>query len=330
MLTEVAFTPQLFGPSCQADGTDWRECLRELAAGLFPRTAPCPIVTSNLSDGQWLEEARRLLGTIPAGDAMYCAQGLLSKLKETLVLRPSATGRWLADETEPAWVDEILAADEIEALGRAVVSADRFCRAAAPNGSILAALGEVRESGFWETVSADGTLPLNVEAQASALRPVLLHADYLALKLPHIRGEENDDTPLAAALIQSAVTRPEGFAHPTIELHVDNERYDPQMQLNALHGELDGRVPAGTNVLLCMRDRFIERLLFAGSLDTSRGEAVPHWRWAVSMGHTARRRDSGNELTTWSLLGPRDIARRLPEIDKEDLLQRNRCLSITF
>src|SRR5438067_926951 len=99
MLTEIAFTPQVFDEELQSDPQVWDEWLTCLGQHLKPVYGPEPLVVSNLYDASWFYVAKQQILSISDHRARVKAQNILTQLKKLLVFRPAANGdHWPEDE----------------------------------------------------------------------------------------------------------------------------------------------------------------------------------------------------------------------------------------
>jgi len=73
-------------------------------------------------------------------------------------------------------------------------------------------IDEFLDGGFWSEVSAQWPQTLRIADQVQAFRKLCVHSEFLCLVAPHIYGGSDDETDLAAALIQPAMRRPSEYS----------------------------------------------------------------------------------------------------------------------
>ena len=307
MLVEVALTPQVFDNASNPDTATWLACLNELGHGFFPRNAAFPIVASDLQEGGWMDEVRRAVQRIADQAARWKVQELVQRFKDIVVSRP-ALNDWPSDQR--GWAEEAAASHKSEPIGRIVLT-DAFHADYQPTDAAYCALRGVRENAFWSGIqNTDQQVIMSIPAQIALLRPICLHAHYLALKLPHAHGTSDDETPFAAAVFGSCFLRPVGFSAVHAELHIVGDGLVDTALNNVINNVkhiLAKSLPRGSQVMLCLWPHFIDRKLVAGVLKTSAGQQLRAPRWAVSFQHVARPHDS-SPPTGWWLIPPRDLA----------------------
>jgi len=313
MLTEVALTPQVFDPENNPDTEPWLGCISELGHGFFPRGGAPPVMVANLQDGGWAGEVKNAVGRITDHRARVRVQQLASRLKEIVIDRPSVN-YW--PDGEEGWANEAVASHKFEPIGRIVLT-DGFGESYQPSAGKCCTLKQTCQDTFWEGIQSSGPVPMNIGQQVALLRPVCAHAHYLVLKLPHVRGSRDDETPFAAALFESAFRRSARFQPVQAELHVSGEGLQGRALTNTvsnIHSSLAQALPRGSEVLLCLRPRFIDRKLVAGILTKSAGQVLRAPRWAISFDHVARPHDNRSDAT-WSLIAPQNLAALAKDLD---------------
>lgn len=313
MLVEVALTPQVFDGATNATVASWRDCLDELGHCFFPRNAASPVLAADLQDGGWLEEVRQTVGRIEDQATRWKVQDLARRFQEIVVPRPNVN-IWPSDERE--WADEAAASHRSEAIGRIVLT-DGLQGGYSPAGSPCCPLRSVKEEAFWAGIENSPEVPMNIGQQVALLRPICVHARYLALKLPHVLGRSPNETPFAAAVLRSAFSRPAKFPSVQVELHIDGDGHVGNTLDNVIHrlkDELTAAIPAGQEVLLCVWPHFVDRKLVAGVLTTSAGQEVRAPRWGVNFQHVALPGDA-RPPTGWSLISRHNLLSASSEVD---------------
>jgi hypothetical protein len=317
MLVEVALTPHVFDGATNAGVPAWRDCLDELGHGFFPRNAASPVLAADLQEGGWMEEVRQTVGRIQDQATRWKVQGLADRFRDIVVPRPNVN-IWPTDERE--WADEAAAAHRTEPVGRIILSDGLHSDGYSSNGAPCCPLANVIDEAFWTGIENSPQVPMKISDQVALLRPICVHAHYLILKLPHIGGLSDDETPFATAVLRSAFDRPPGFSPVEVELHIDGDGLTGTALTNVVHNirqELAQAVPAGKEVLLCVWPHFINRRLIAGVVTTSASQPVRAPRWGVRFEHVALPRDQ-RPPAAWSLIPPHSLAEVSDELDAGD------------
>ena len=321
MLKEIALTPQVFDPEHNPDRKLWSDSIDALAHGLFPRNSAPPVVAADLRGGDWFREVgTTAIGITDQDQAIkWKVQGLIRCLKNILVERPTLVKREPSDEQ--GWADEAVCSHSREPINLIVLT-DGLLGKYQSSEAPFYSLRSVKNDSFWSGIQNPAQVPMDIEKQVAILRPICLHAGYLALKLPHAWGTDNDETPFAAAVFDSAFRRPEGFARVHAELHVAGQDrglfLEPTARENIVKNirhVLGKTLPTGSKVLLCLWPHFVDRKLIAGRLTTSAGNVLPSPKWGISFSHVARPRDDAESLTTWSLIPPHDLRSFSRDVD---------------
>jgi len=312
MLTEIAMTPHVFDAASNPDTEAWLECLGRVGQGFFPLSAPSPVIAANLQDGGWIEEVKTTIGRITDHRVRVKAQQVASRLKDIVVSRPTVN-YWPDDEKQ--WAEEAVGSHRAEPIGR-IVMTDRLHQGYQAGGVICHALQSVCDDGFWTDIRNARQVPMDIPTQVGFLRPICVHSQYLALKLPHAEGSDDDETPFAAEVIGSAFRRPRGFPAVKVELHINGERYRGNFTslFHNIRHSLATKVPAGGEVLLCAWRGFIDRKLIAGVFRESAGQLLRSPRWGVGFQHVARPHDN-RPPTGWWLISKHDFAEISGEFD---------------
>jgi hypothetical protein len=313
MLVEVALTPQVFDGASNANVAIWRECLDELGHGFFPRNATPPVLAADLQDGGWSEEVKQTIGRITDQATRWKVQNLANRFKDIVVPRPMVNV-WPTDERE--WANEAAASHRSEPVGRIILT-DGLYGGYCPANAPCHPLRDVKSEAFWAGIGNSVQVQMDICQQVALLRPICAHARYLSLKLPHVRGSTDDETPFAGAVLQSVFRRPAGFAPAQVELHVNGDGLAGTALSNVIHNirhSLAAGLPVGSEVLLCVWPDFIDRKLVAGVITTCAGQEVRAPRWGVGFQHVARPRDA-RPPTGWWLISPHNLATVSTEVD---------------
>lgn len=310
MLAEFAFTPSVFDEQANPDAESWREQLWELGNAMFPRTAAWPVMVANLYDGSWHNMAMTAAKAVQNDRARHLCQGILEQIRQTLVHRPVAGADWPADDL--AWGREALSSHAVEPIER-IVSCRSVQNTLAGEGHSLRCIDEVHADGFWRDISSQWDQPMDISSQLQAIRKLTLHAEFICLITPHVRGSDNDETSFAVKLIRTALQRPPGFRPVEIEVHTQgpdkptSADFDQRLHTSVANttASLRSARQSGQSVRLVFWPKFVDRYLIAGVYtEGSGGDRLRSPRWGISIQHIARHIDSREVKppTSWSLM----------------------------
>lgn len=318
MLKELALTPHLFDESSHENSETWIEQVRELGRRLFVENAACPFLVSDLLGGGWSGEVYQMIENADPGRRPMLLS-LLSKLADILVFRHSGDHDLHA---EGDWVREALFC-----CGRPAVAIDRIVATQAAarefrqNEAKVRGLPETQKQGFWDELESNDTPQMIISEQIQRLRLLCLHAGFICLASPWIRGGRDDDSPFALALVRAAADRPEGHCIPVIDIHTDCRREDRETDQD-YGGKVDN---VRHNVSLCLQEanspkvkirlfiwhRLLDRHLLAGDSPGTRDERLePRVRWGISLNHVARPQDPPQPPASWKLMKPKEAGMR--------------------
>ncbi|MBM4001544.1 MAG: hypothetical protein FJ297_18760 [Planctomycetes bacterium] len=311
MIAEFAFTPSVFDEQANPDGESWRKQLHKLGMTMFPMTAACPVMVADLRDGSWIYAASVRARNVADGTSKALCEELLTKIRDTRVRRPQAVDEWQDDDV--SWCREAIASHSIEPIDR-IVSCGAVQDMLAAEGHPIRCISEVEGKGFWHDISSQWGQQLTIPTQIQAIRKLTLHAEFLCLITPHVRGEGDDETEFAVKLILSSLNRPQGFRNVEIEVHSqgpgepDGTDYKERLArfVENVKTRLRKGLGKGGSVRLLLWPKLLDRYLIAGVYtESSRNVRQRSPRWGLSMPHIARPSDARNaepSKTPWSLL----------------------------
>lgn len=334
MLTEFAFTPSVFSADSHADADLWQERLHALGTDMFPRTAPCPVVVSDLHDGSWYAEALSWVKNVENRNhkAKLIVQSLLQKLQDRLVIRPACSG-WPSDDI--AWAREAIISNSVEPIDR-IIACEHIRESLAHENREVRSLNEVDDGGFWHGISSQKGVPMRIDDQILALRKVTLYSEFIWLVTPYISGGVGNDTDFAAAFVKATFLRPEGFTLPKdVVIHTQMPEDEAVIQnvASTFRSRISRILKRTQTVRLVMwQKRFLERYTIGGLCrESSKGKQKLSVRWGVFMGHIARnvKEDETTQLTTqWSLLPSKGLDDVFRQFDVDDTKARTRTFVI--
>ncbi len=309
MIGEFAFTPSVFDEEANPESESWKEQLRELGSTMFPRTAAWPVMVSNLYDGSWHNEALNLARSIKDSRAKLLCEGLLKNINDVLVRRPPVKD-WPTDGAN--WAREALASHLTEPIDR-IIGCHAVRDQLATDNLTIRCIDEVADAGFWSGIASQWSQELKIADQVQAIRKLAVHAEFLCVISPHIRGEDTDETQFAVEMIQSALRRPREFGGVDIEVHAEapekpwESSYADRLRIltSNIRTSLLAALPPSQTVKLVLWPKLLDRYLVAGVYtEMSGGRRVRSPRWGIAMQHIARPQDTraANPPTNWSLM----------------------------
>jgi hypothetical protein len=304
MLTEIVLTPHTLRP-CSLNPQAWAGQIRALNQRLVHYGSQCPLIFSNLNVGpaglEWVAVVAKSMANFKASQ-VRSAQDLLDWIlkKEHLVSRPSQGHiRSVVEETQ--WVEEGMAFAPGYPIDQIVTSWQgvNACRRSLDRA---VGINELEGAAFWDEITASPSVAPSITAQVTALRPICLHAQFLAVVLPYGLGNEAD---WFFTFAKSAVERPASYGTPAIELHVsfDDNPDDLRAQgdrhpaIASFVRRATQSLPRGSEIQLFVRPKmprhpqkqqFIARRLFAGKqVDVGTATPEARIRWGIVLEHVA-------------------------------------------
>jgi hypothetical protein len=308
MLTELALMPQVFDDDANTDDSRWLEHIRGLGRCMFrPGTAAATVV-SDLYDGSCLPVLKSIVDSIRDHSVRTYAQGLLPKILDAGVWRPQhPSSDW--PEDEEGWVKEAVAAHLQESLQRIIVTSHTY-RQAHPECRAICSLAEFDEEK--EATPSYRMVPMNISQQVEILRPLWLHAGFLAIGSSSIHCKGTDDADFVTELAHSMFSRPWRAEGLVLDIHTmaagraDSENVQNQLfNIRRRFGPLAGR---SGQIRVFLWPKILDRWLLAGSKAVSQTRPLSlKARWGITLNHVARRDDSPDMApTTWTLLTAAD------------------------
>jgi hypothetical protein len=326
MLSEFALLPSVFDDTSHPDREAWREHLRELGRGLFPREAPEPAVVADMYGGAWTTAVLDCIRQISDHRAKKLCEDLLTQIKRISVCRPPYAN-WPGDDI--GWAKEALTGHRQEPFDR-VVGAAATRDALADDFPELRSLEEVEGSGFWRGVRATTTPPGDLKSQVKLLRKIWLHAQWVAVINPYGATTELG---FATELFRRATERPEGFPALECELHVQVPKDRQTSSLassvenvaNNVMGRLAAVLAVGQEASVYFWPPFRERRILAGTFaELADGSLRKRPRWSIAMTHVAREGEgeAGGGGASWSLTQRDDLIRYFDQFVAENAANR--------
>jgi len=302
MFAEIALTPQVFDEHSNTDKDLWLESLYELGRGIFPRIAACPVIISDLYGGGWCDLVKNNLDDIVDHRVKRRVMEIYQQMKNYLSKRPSELS-WPDDEE--GWVKEINCSHGKEAFSRIMLS-DVCFQGYVSDGKPVHSINHANEerSGFWDCIRSDGDVEMDINKQISLLRPICLHADYMALRTTYVAGGDDDETAFVATLIESACNRPSGYHELAFfELHLDGSRIENfDTVTHNIVEKIRECLSKHVELRVYYWPHFTDRELVAGHFS----DGKKYQRWGISFNHIARPIDRSGS-TRWHIIRQRDL-----------------------
>jgi len=141
------------------------------------------------------------------------------------------------------------------------------------------------------------------------LTAICTHSDWMILRLPQIRGGNDDEIVTVKQIVKLSNQLPPGFRKTAIDVQVCMQKNISERNLfGGIASELSTFLKQGYNIRLTIwpEKHFVNRELIAGELaKTSTGNLVPRPLWYITMTHVSvGSRDAANAGeagNTWSL-----------------------------
>jgi len=315
MLKELAFTPHIFDEETNSGDPQWSNHLRKLGGNIFHHNAACPFLISDLLNGSWKAVAAGMVDAIRDHKARGLAQSLLSQMDNVLVPRTS-TRNWAEEETD--WASDAMRLNQDGLEADRVVASNPVAEPLKAAGDSIWALSETEDKRFWHNMESDDSPPMVLAEQIHRLRRICLHAGFIAIVSPCMKGTDTDETEFALEIIRSACARPSGYGKLAIDVHAEGPELHrgqsaysdtltriKDMLLQKLRPLRDPNV----TIRLFIWEKLRERILLAGRLRyDSAGDPLPNARWGIGMQHMARPGEVDmSDATIWTLLKPRAV-----------------------
>lgn len=307
MLTEFALTPEVFEEDHNAADPAWRERIRALGQALFPPNAAAATIIANLFDGSWMHALGHVVDATTTPATADLLRSLRTMLAKACVTRPA---RCEYPMNEHGWITEAEAFVSDAPIDR-LVSSDALAAELGANSSVHGLSG-TSAPGFWDNTGPVRHPRMDIAAQMDLLRPVCLHASFVAFTSPHIRSVGSGDFDFTTELIGRFVRRPSGFPRARlIDIHTKGlvgkgEREDQARRI--LEGIRERLRTTGVEIRLFLWPTLLDRVLLAGEVGDARRLRV---RWGFSFTHVARPAIDGPDAdpATWAMMLPSHVAR---------------------
>lgn len=318
MLAEFALTPSVFDEGHNLDRNAWHDWLRELGNGMFPRTAPSPVLVSDLYDGSWNAVTRRIVDSLTDSRSRDLCLKLFKKIEDRLVRRPATSDEW-PDDPGIAWAKEAIASNVLEPIDRIIVCSESIKRLQGRNTG-LRALEEAADSGFWCDVASQWSQEMELNSQILALRKLTLYSEFLCIINPYIHNAVENEGQFASAVLESVYNRPKEFsAICDIEVHTEGAS-EPQgkefaerqkRRSNAVADSFRKKLIGSQSFKLFFWPSFLDRYVIGGRYtSTSLGIRLRSPKWGIAMPHIAGSSTDRTALPTqWSLLSNVQLGR---------------------
>ncbi len=310
MLGEFVITPDVF----VADDDVLRHRLNDLREMLLPRLGVSAFAVCQLGSDRWRTAVCGKIAAIRNPELRSNAMALFERVvNEVSVVRPLLKTEALVSER--SWI----AAAEHSA---SQMTLDGIV-ANKPNTELkhLLSVEQFASDEVCERFRNPRFVARTEEAQLHSLRTICLHAEWLILRLPQIRGGVDDEIVTLKQVLKLASTRFSGQRNCSVELHVCRQDKIPDARIRkSILDEVSGFRSglADVDVLFFPKKAFTDRQLFAGEwAPMPHNERLRRVRWLVTMTHVAigKRREASAEPCTWSLFDRKSAYARLKQIE---------------
>jgi len=315
MLGEYFLTPDSMADN---DGRDGRDVVREMTACFFPsRIAPVALVCS-LGGDEWVRATSRRIAQISNPGHRHDAMALFRRvLDECSVSRPPVH---IATEDESGWIEAGKKSISQVPLNKIVVSTRSI-----PPVNIGVSIKEFVLDGFWEDLSNPRPVRRETDSQEPVLRVICTHSDWLLMRLPQIRGGNDDEIVTVKQIIELSNQLPADFRKSHIDLQICLSRnLKVQNLVDNVSSELHSFVQDGVQIQLSIwpEKHFINRYLIGGdNSTTSQGDTVRRPLWWITMSHVAvgprNGTNAGAAGNTWNLFSRHKAFEEHEKIKKE-------------
>lgn len=306
MLTEFALTPSIFDEAAHEDKEAWRDQLRELIHGMFPRASAWPILVSDLHAGAWSSHVIPYVQQIQDHRARKYCQDILTNMKRMLVARPEC-GEWPGDD-DIAWCLEAVASNEDEPIERILtVRSTKEPAAKSLDSTPIRTINEVEGAGFWSGINSEASPRRDLAEQVNLLHKICVHSKWVALLNPYGLGNEQNFT---LELLDVAFRRNSKFGSVHFEVHTrepdEDDKDEKAKKLcrigNDFLTKIKPREFGSSTVELYFWPVMQERIFIAGDFSIGANGRTKRPRWGVSMSHVARKGDPQRGANEWKLL----------------------------
>ena len=315
MLTEFLLTPDAIS---HADGRVGTDVVREIANCLFPVAAAPTALFCKLGGDDWIRAVSSNIARITNVNHRQSAMTLFAKIVDQLSVSCPAVAR--SGNDEASWIDAGLRSSAQVPFGRIVVSGSSV-----PPSQVGASLREFVSPEFWEELANPRIVGRETATQENVLRAICTHSDWLVMRLPQIRGGNDDEIVTAKQIIRLANQVPAGFRKAEIDLHICLVRNITEERLiRGVAGELNPFSRQGATITLTVwpERHFVNRELLGGEYTTtSPGHRVRKPCWWITMTHVAvgsrNAANAGEAGNTWGLFSRRLAHARIDEIEND-------------
>ncbi len=319
MLAEFFMTPDAMTDAYGGDGID---AVRELTGCFFPTRATPLSLLCKLGD-EWEKATSMKIARIANVNHRQAAMDLFKRLMSShlYVSRPTVSE---GIKTENDWIAAGVASNRQAPMSKIVVSD----QATVPE-SVGTSIRDFVSDLFWEDLSNPRLVGREVVTQEQTLTAICTHSDWLLMRLPQIRGGNDDEIVTVKQIIRLSNDLPVGFRKTEIDLHVCMQRNIPEQTLiRAISSELSTLVKQGAQIQLTIwpEKHFVNRELLGGdNTKTSSGTIIRRPLWLITMTHVAvgsrAAANAGEAGNTWSLFSRKKAHERYEQMNNEKPLR---------
>jgi len=180
---------------------------------------------------------------------------------------------------------------------------------------------------FWENLPNPRLVGRDTATQEDALRAICVHSAWLLIRLPQIRGGNDDEIVTVKQILRLSNRLPAGFRNSDINLQICSIHNIPERNLvGGVKSELDSYIRQGAKITLTIwpERHFVNRELIGGEYaTTSQGALVPKPLWWITMTHVAvggrNATNAGETGNTWSLFSRQKAQKRYEQIKADNV-----------
>lgn len=308
MLAEFFLTPEAF---CDSD-----EGLRKLQACIFPFGNVPVALICQLGGEDWVNAISNKIARIHNSNHRLLAMDLFKKVCDNVsVVRPHDDN---IPSDEASWIDRAKRSHQELELDGIVVS-DGL--PSTPGGCTKLANFVLPE--FWSDFGNPRLVGRETNTQKAALRSFCAFSDWIILRMPQIRGGNDDEIVTVKQVVRLATSLSDGYQKSSVELQfpLSERANDPDRVFRSVIGELREVVVSGVDlkVTMLIENSFINREILGGEYTTeSSGEKKQRARWLMTMNHVAvggRRDRDRDDSNSWNLYSRHVASERLEKLN---------------
>ena len=315
MLAEFFLTPDTF---CESD-----ENIRQLQTCLFPFGPNASVgVICHFGESEWEDIVGNRIVRIADHEQRMLAINLFERISDEIaVFRPPIAA---PPNNETGWINTAKQSKQNLELDGLVVT-----QAIVPCPDDCVRLPEFAKSDYWEDFGNPRVVGRDTASQVPVLNSICAHSDWLIVRMPQVKGGNDDEIVTIKQIIQLANRLPAGYKKSDIIVEIPisegaerahGETEAAERLMRNVKGELTSEKVAGCDISVAIYPvkSFVNREIVAGEfLYDSDKNAMFKARWYLTMNHVAvSGKDSAkrNDANSWNLYSRAVAAKRLDEL----------------